>query len=112
MLQLEQLREEHALLVEKRAKFEAEYRDKAAVFLRDRDIFDKIENARAEVQTNKYLQAIHEAHVAVLKSRKAIADMEGELCGEDTYTVTTTTLILISCARPCKRVKDTSERSV
>ena len=88
VLQLEKLREEHALLVEKRAKIEAEYRDiAAAACMSEREIFDKIENARVEVQTHKRLQAIHEAHVAVLKSKKAIADMEGELCGEDTDKV-------------------------
>ena len=95
--QLEKLRRKHEVLAKKRTQAETAYRHFAIheVEMAECAIAEKIKAARDKPQTNKRLQAIHEAHLEVLGSIKAIKKAEGEVYGEDVYTVMLITRISV-----------------
>ena len=70
-MQIAALRKEHAALAIKRQELEAAYRR----FAID-ECGTKIKQARSAPQKSKRLQAIHEAHVAVVSKEAAIKETE------------------------------------
>ena len=81
-MQIAALRKEHAVLITKRQELEAGYR---------RFAIDKIEQARSAPQKSKRLQAIHEAHAAVVSNEAAIKEAESAVAalgGADKVTAT------------------------
>ena len=79
LVQVAALREEHAALVAKRRELEAAYRRfaMAECGMEEEHIAAKIAQARAAPQKSKRLQAIHEAHAAVLSKEAAVKVAEG-----------------------------------
>ena len=77
-MQIAALRKEHAVLVTKQQELEAAYRRVAIddFGMEEEYAVAKIEQARSAPQKNKRLQAIHEAHVAVLSKESAIKEAE------------------------------------
>ena len=67
-MQIAALRKEHAALATKRQELEAEYRRFAIdeCDMEEEHVVSKIKQARSAPQKNKRLQAIHEAHAAVM----------------------------------------------
>ena len=80
-MQIATLHKDHSDLVAKEKRLEAEYRDSAIEkwgFDEER-VLAKIRRARSSPQKNKQLQAIHEAHMAVLSKRDAIDEAKSRL---------------------------------
>ena len=77
-MQIAALRKEHAVLVAKRQELEAEYRRFTIddFGMEEEHVVAKIERARSVPQKNRRLQAIHEAHVAVVSNEAAIKEAE------------------------------------
>ena len=77
-MQIAALREEHADLVTQRQELEAAYRRFAIdeCGMDEDNVVAKIEQARSAPQKSKRLQAIHEAHVAVVSKEAAIKESE------------------------------------
>ena len=77
-MQIAALRKEHAVLVTKQQELEASYRRFAIdeCDMEEENVGVKIEQARAAPQKNKRLQAIHEAHAAVVSKEAAIEEAE------------------------------------
>ena len=78
MVQIAALRKERAVLATKRQEFEAAYRRFAIdeCGIEEDHIVAKIEQARSAAQKSKRLQAIHEAHAAVVSKEAAIKEAE------------------------------------
>ena len=88
-MQIAALRKEHAVLVTKQQELEASYRRFAIdeCDMEEENVEVKIEQARAAPQKNKRLQAIHEAHAAVVSNEAAINEAESAVAalgGADT----------------------------
>ena len=82
LMQIAALRKEHAVLATKRQELEAAVRRYAIA---------NIKQARSAPQKNKRLQAIHEAHAAVVSKEAAIKEAESAVAalgGADTATAT------------------------
>ena len=77
-MQITTLRKEHAVLVTKQQELEAAYRrftiDECG--MEEEHVVAKIEQARSAPQKSKRLQAIHEAHAAVVSKEAAIKEAE------------------------------------
>ena len=78
MVQIAALRKEHAVLTTKWQELEVEYRHFAINESRmeEEHVVAKIEQARSAPQKTKRLQAIHEAHAAVVSKEAAIKEAE------------------------------------
>ena len=92
-MQIAALRKERAVLATKRQELEAAYRRFAIdeCDMEEEHIVAKIEQARSAPQKNKRLQAIHEAHAAVVSKEAAIKEAESAVAalgGADTATAT------------------------
>ena len=92
-MQIAALREEHVVLATKRQELEAAYRRFAIdeCDMDEENVVAKIEQARSAAQKSKRLQAIHEAHVAVVSKEAAINEAESAVAAlgrADTVTVT------------------------
>ena len=84
-MQIAALRKEHAVLVAKRQELEAAYRRFAIdeCGMEEEHIAAKIEQARSAPQKSKRLQAIHEAHAAVVSKEAAIKEAESAVAALD-----------------------------
>ena len=92
-MQIATLRNEHALLVTTQQELEAAYRRFAIdeCGMEEENVITKMEQARSAPQKSKRLQAIHEAHVAVVSKEAAINEAESAvtaLGSADTATAT------------------------
>ena len=92
-MQIAALRKEHAVLVTKRQELETAYRRFAIdeCDMEEEHVDTKIEQARSAPQKIKRLQAIHEAHAAVVSKEAAIKEAESAvaaLVSADTATPT------------------------
>ena len=92
-MQIAALRNEHAVLVTKQQELEAAYRrftiDECG--MDEESVVAKIERARSAPHKIKRLQAIHEAHVAVVSKEAAINEAESAVAAlgsADTATPT------------------------
>ena len=77
-MQIAALRKERAVLDTKRRELEAAY-CRFAIYecdMEEENVVAKIEQARSAPQKNKRLQAIHEAHAAVVSKEAAIKETE------------------------------------
>ena len=93
LMQIAALRKEHAVLATKRQELEAAYRRFAIdeCGMEEANVITKMEQARSAPQKSKRLQAIHEAHVAVVSKEAAINEAESAvvtLGRADTVTAT------------------------
>ena len=77
-MQIAVLRKEHVVLATKRQDLEAAYRHFAIddFGIEEDHVVAKIDQARSAPQKNKRLQAIHEAHAAVVSKEAAIKEAE------------------------------------
>ena len=84
-MQIAALRKDHAVLVTKQQELEAAYRRVAIddFGMEEEHVVAKIEQARSVPQKNRRLQAIHEAHVAVVSNESAIKEAESTVAALD-----------------------------